>query len=311
MRIFKELQATITPNRHSVFMEQILCCPKCQSTQITANKKGFSGKKAVAGALLTGGIGLLAGTLGSNKIILTCLACGHKFKPGQGEIKNITSTVESSHSQIQNTTEPTFQKEKDQRTGCVAVIIVLLILGFLSEKFGCNKFNDSNKTVPVVTIISPPKLSHADSTTIGVELVNILKTVNAANVEPRKALKQFSKYAAGLSNFSSNISQVFQAVKIARHKMETAALDISNIVLPKMLPQQMKDSLSAALSTINSSYLTSSDAFDEAMKLAKNPSDNYRVEVFRDDLNQATEMYAQAVLTILQIQSQFRTTQGK
>lgn len=61
-------------------------CPKCNSNQLTANKKGFSGTKAVGGALLTGGIGLLAGTLGSNKVVITCLACGHKFKPGQGKV---------------------------------------------------------------------------------------------------------------------------------------------------------------------------------------------------------------------------------
>ncbi len=57
-------------------------CPRCGSTQLSANKKGFSGTKAVGGAILTGGIGLLAGTIGSNKIIITCLACGHEFKPG-------------------------------------------------------------------------------------------------------------------------------------------------------------------------------------------------------------------------------------
>jgi DNA-directed RNA polymerase subunit RPC12/RpoP len=61
-------------------------CPKCNSNQLSANKKGFSGKKAVAGAVLTGGIGLLAGTLGSNKIIITCLACSNQFRPGE-EIK--------------------------------------------------------------------------------------------------------------------------------------------------------------------------------------------------------------------------------
>ena len=59
-----------------------LKCPRCGSTQLTANKKGFSGKQAVGGAILTGGIGLLAGTIGSNKIKITCLACGHQFKPG-------------------------------------------------------------------------------------------------------------------------------------------------------------------------------------------------------------------------------------
>ncbi len=58
-------------------------CPKCGSNQLTANKKGFSGGKAVAGAVLTGGIGILAGTIGSNKVKITCLACGKTFKPGE------------------------------------------------------------------------------------------------------------------------------------------------------------------------------------------------------------------------------------
>jgi ribosomal protein S27E len=64
--------------------EQQVHCPKCRSTQITASKKGFSGKNAVAGAILTGGIGLLAGTIGSNKVRITCLNCGHVFRPGEG-----------------------------------------------------------------------------------------------------------------------------------------------------------------------------------------------------------------------------------
>ena len=63
--------------------EELIKCPKCGSTQLTTTKKGFSGKQAVAGAVLTGGIGLLAGTIGSNKIKITCLACGKEFKPGE------------------------------------------------------------------------------------------------------------------------------------------------------------------------------------------------------------------------------------
>jgi hypothetical protein len=61
-------------------------CPKCGSDEHYAAKKGFSGKKAVAGAILTGGIGLLAGTLGSNKIKITCLNCGHIFYPGDAAL---------------------------------------------------------------------------------------------------------------------------------------------------------------------------------------------------------------------------------
>jgi len=65
-------------------------CPQCGSHQISANKKGFSGKKAVVGGLLTGGIGILAGTIGKNKIVITCLACGKVFKPGEGKTIDLT-----------------------------------------------------------------------------------------------------------------------------------------------------------------------------------------------------------------------------
>ena len=66
-------------------MDDQIHCPKCGSTQVTANKKGFSGSKAAAGVLLTGGVGLLAGTIGSNKILITCLNCAHQFKPGENK----------------------------------------------------------------------------------------------------------------------------------------------------------------------------------------------------------------------------------
>jgi len=50
---------------------------------LTANKKRFSGKKAVVGGLLIGGVGLLAGTIGSNKVKITCLSCGKEFVPSE------------------------------------------------------------------------------------------------------------------------------------------------------------------------------------------------------------------------------------
>lgn len=57
-----------------------VCCPMCKSTQIVANKKGFGLGKAAAGGLLLGPIGLLGGVIGSEKIVVTCLKCGHKWK---------------------------------------------------------------------------------------------------------------------------------------------------------------------------------------------------------------------------------------
>ena len=38
--------------------EDKLYCPKCGSTQLVANKKGFGAGKALTGAILTGGIGV-------------------------------------------------------------------------------------------------------------------------------------------------------------------------------------------------------------------------------------------------------------
>ena len=66
--------------------EEYLCCPKCGSRELHAEHKGFSGGKALAGALLTGGIGLLAGTIGSRDTQITCLKCGNKFKAGEARI---------------------------------------------------------------------------------------------------------------------------------------------------------------------------------------------------------------------------------
>lgn len=64
--------------------EEKVCCPKCGSSQLTANKKGFSLGKAIAGGIiLTPIAGVATGMLGKNKIIITCLSCGKQFKPGR------------------------------------------------------------------------------------------------------------------------------------------------------------------------------------------------------------------------------------
>lgn len=43
-------------------------CPSCGSTQIHAEKRGYS---------------VWTGMIGAGKIVITCLRCGHKSKPGQ------------------------------------------------------------------------------------------------------------------------------------------------------------------------------------------------------------------------------------
>lgn len=53
-----------------------LFCPHCGSSQLSANKKGFGTGKAA------GGIGLLGGFFGSNKVKITCLKCGFSWGVG-------------------------------------------------------------------------------------------------------------------------------------------------------------------------------------------------------------------------------------
>lgn len=55
-------------------------CPRCGSTSLVANKKGFGVGKAVIGASLLGSIGLAAGGINSKKVWVTCLNCGKRFK---------------------------------------------------------------------------------------------------------------------------------------------------------------------------------------------------------------------------------------
>ena len=56
-------------------------CPRCNSTSLCADKKGFGFGKAIAGALLAGPIGLLAGGIGAKKMKIYCMSCGYEWKP--------------------------------------------------------------------------------------------------------------------------------------------------------------------------------------------------------------------------------------
>lgn len=70
------VQATPTNNAPS--------CPKCGSTSISADKKGFGIGKAVVGNAIAGPIGMVAGNIGAKKVIITCLSCGKQWEAGKG-----------------------------------------------------------------------------------------------------------------------------------------------------------------------------------------------------------------------------------
>lgn len=58
-------------------------CPKCGSTSLSADKKGFGIGKALVGAAIAGPFGLVAGNIGAKKVRVTCLNCGHQFWAGK------------------------------------------------------------------------------------------------------------------------------------------------------------------------------------------------------------------------------------
>lgn len=68
-----ETAASITNN--PPVQEDVLRCPKCGSTQVHVDKKGFDASNACCGAILCGPLGLLFGADGANKIKKTCLKC--------------------------------------------------------------------------------------------------------------------------------------------------------------------------------------------------------------------------------------------
>lgn len=58
-------------------------CPKCHSTSISTQKRGFKVGRGVAVAALTGfvDVGAIAGAVGAGKYINVCQKCGHKWSP--------------------------------------------------------------------------------------------------------------------------------------------------------------------------------------------------------------------------------------
>ena len=98
-------------------------CPKCKSIDIIHGKKGFSGRKAVAGVILTGGIGILAGTIGSNKIMFSCLSCGNNFKFGE-DYKSINEKKKQSKHMVST------------KKGKIFLAIFLAIMGYFLNYVG-------------------------------------------------------------------------------------------------------------------------------------------------------------------------------
>lgn len=140
------IKKDVVVNTTSTTNEDLLKCPKCSSTQLTSNKKGFSGGKAVAGAVLTGGIGLLAGTIGSGNVEITCLKCGTKFKAGEYYKEKKKYDEERAFYQRS-------AKGQESFVGITIVFLIFSIIGFIiSYKLFSNDWNLLGTVFTLATI---------------------------------------------------------------------------------------------------------------------------------------------------------------
>ena len=64
---------------------EMMKCPRCGSTSLSGNKKGYGIGKGVVGAALFGPFGLVAGNIGAGKVKVTCMKCGYRFVAGRGK----------------------------------------------------------------------------------------------------------------------------------------------------------------------------------------------------------------------------------
>lgn len=105
-----------------------LYCPHCGSSQLVANKKGFGAGKALTGAILTGGVGLLAGFIGSGKVKVTCLKCGCKMSPGELLTKEEKEKRELAQKEMANSIN---EEEPPSAYVWIGIICIIFILALI------------------------------------------------------------------------------------------------------------------------------------------------------------------------------------
>lgn len=106
-------------------------CPKCGCDQLSANKKGFGLGKAIVGGVILGPAGALGGFVGSRKVQITCISCGHQW--GAGDKKLSTSTKPSERYTVEG--------QKPEEIGCLGWLLIFVpVVAFLlyqAKKAGC------------------------------------------------------------------------------------------------------------------------------------------------------------------------------
>jgi len=108
-------------------MDNNIKCPRCNSTNVSTGTKGYGLVKGATGGLILGPIGLMAGLIGSKRIRIDCLLCGHHWDlireirktSNKEEFNEISKDLKDFWSNA-----GTFQKT----TSYIYLIIILIVL---------------------------------------------------------------------------------------------------------------------------------------------------------------------------------------
>jgi DNA-directed RNA polymerase subunit RPC12/RpoP len=154
-------KATACPNCGNPMnqQEEYLCCPKCGSRELHAEHKGFSGGKALAGALVTGGIGLLAGTIGSRDTQITCLKCGNKFKAGEAVVRR--------------TNDNNVSEEEAMIIGIIQSQGIISAVKWYKEKFNCG-LKEAKDAVDDIAVKHITELSSGTASGSGCSIIILI-----------------------------------------------------------------------------------------------------------------------------------------
>ena len=148
--------------------------------------------------------------------------------------------------------------------GCMGFIILVLIVGFFSEKFGCNNqtaedskigseqlINDSSNNGSASKIIK--SLNPEEVKTV---LLKIYLTVDANDNE---LIKLKGRYYRVISNNSNSFEKKYEIAKKTKEALTEAKTIITSFRIPNGINDDSRNSLTESFSTIENYY---SDIFD-------------------------------------------------
>lgn len=157
--------------------------------------------------------------------------------------------------------------------GCLGVIILVLIIGFLSEKFGCN-----NKTADDSKIVSEQLINDSsdngsaakiikslDPDEIKTVLLQIYLTVDANDNE---LIKLEDKYYRIVSNNANFFGKKYEIAKKTKEALTQAKATFISFKIPKEITDDSRNSLTESFSTIEKYYDDIIDGID--MDLSQN-----------------------------------------